>query len=402
MNAAKKRLMLWLLIAGVMLVALALAFRPIVVMTDIATAVRGELLVSVDEEGETRMRDVFVVSAPVAGLAQRIVWRVGDSVTANTSVITEIEPSDADFLNPRSQAQAEAPLQASRASYELAVAEVERAEAELSFAREEVLRARALIVDGAIATRVMDDAERTFATAQATLKTQQAALQVQRVELERAKAALISPSGDAPDGEACMCIPVSAPVSGPVLRVLHESAGSVSAGEPLVEIGDPGSLEIVVDLLSTDAVRVRPGHRVIIDDWGGPLPLAGIVQRVEPYGYTRVSSLGIEEQRVNVVVDFSQAVDVEARLGHGYRIVARIVLSEQTDVLTVPLTALFRDNQQWVIFAIENGRARQRSITVGAQNSFRAVVTEGLSEGEQFVVYPSERIEDGVRIAARP
>jgi HlyD family secretion protein len=226
-------------------------------------------------------------------------------------------------------------------------------------------------------------------------------VQVRLFELERARAELIVPGDGDADGLECCDIPIKAPVDGRVLRVVHESAGIVAAGEPLVEIGDPDALEVVVELLSADAVRVRAGQDVIIEEWGGPVPLAGTVRRVEPFGFEKVSSLGIEEQRVNVVIDFAGEPDDEARLGHGYRIVARIVLDRAENAIVVPATALFRNGGDWSVFAVREGRAVIAPVTVGRRSNVAAEVTEGLAEGDRIIAFPSARIADGTRVTGR-
>ena len=401
MRASRIRLLIWSAIVLAVVALLGFLFRPVPEAVDLVTVERGDLRVTIDDEGQTRVRDVFVLSAPVSGNARRIVYKAGDEVIRNETVITEIEPRDADFLNPRSEAQAQAELRSAESARELARAEVERAMSELTFATSERDRARELIVGNNISQRALDDAERNFRSSQAILNTARAALQVRQFEVERARAALIMPSAVTDGASRCVCIPVTAPVDGRILRVLHESAGVVEAGEPLAEIGDPSALEIVVDLLSSDAVQVRPGQAVVIDDWGGPRPLQGVVRRIEPFGFTRVSSLGIEEQRVNVVIDFDANVDDMTRLGHGYRVVTRIVLNNSKDVLKVPLTAVFRDGEHWAVFRAERDRARITRVQLGHRNALSAEVTDGLAEGDAIVAYPSLRIDDGTRIAAR-
>ena len=203
------------------------------------------------------------------------------------------------------------------------------------------------------------------------------------------------------DSSVCDCVPVTAPVDGRILRVLHESEGVVSAGQALAEIGDPRALEIVADFLSEDAVRIEAGQRVMIEDWGGPQVLGGWVRRVEPYGFTKVSALGIEEQRVNVIVDFSDPAADLGRLGHGYRVEVRAVLWEDDAVLQVPLTALFRNGDSWSVFALEDGRAVRRAVTVGQRTGLAVQILEGLSEGERVVLHPSDQVVEGRRIGPR-
>jgi HlyD family secretion protein len=401
MQANQRRILLWSVLGGAVVLALFISFRPQAVPVDIQVAGRGSLIVTVDEEGETRVRDVFVLSAPVAGRMLRIEAEAGDEVIANKTVVAEIEPVDPTFLDLRSEAQAQAAVRAAESARTLAQAEVDEAAAELEFARAEVERARELIVDNTISQRALDDAERNYKTANAAYATTLAGLQVRNFELERARAELLSPAQSRARRDECECVPISAPVDGRILRVLHESEGVVPAGEPLVEIGNPADLEIVVDLLSADAVKVATGQRVIIEGWGGDQSVEGRVRRVEPFGFTKISALGIEEQRVNVIIDFTSPREEWARLGHGYQVDLRIVLWEGDDIIKLPLTALFRNGDEWAVFVDADGRAAIRAVTVGRRNGLEAEITEGLQAGERVVMHPSDKVIDGVRIAGR-
>lgn len=343
MHANMKRILIWSVIAGLVLAGLVVAFRPRPVAVDITTAARGQLVVTVADEGQTRVRDIYVLSAPVTGRMRRIDLRVGDPVAARKTIVAQIEPIDPSFLDPRSEAQARADVRAAESAEKLARAEVEMAQAELDFARREFERARELLPHGTIAQRTLDDAERAFRTRQAALLTAQAALDRSVFQLERARAALVSPADPHRADVQCACIALRSPVDGEVLRLLQQSESVVAASMPLVEVGDPRDLEIAVDLLSADAVKVREGQRVIIDGWGGDAPLEGRVRRVEPFGFTKISALGIEEQRVNVIIDLTSAPAQWISLAHGFQVDTRIVLAEHENVLKVPLTALFRD-----------------------------------------------------------
>jgi HlyD family secretion protein len=331
----------------------------------------------------------------------RIEAEAGDEVIANETVIAEIEPVDPTFLDFRSEAQAQAAIRAAESARTLAQAEVDQAAAELEFARAEVERARELIVDNTISRRELDDAERNHKTAKAAYATTLAGLQVRNFELERARAELLSPAEVRLKRGDCECVPISAPVDGRVLRVLQESEGVVPAGEPLLEIGDPADLEIVVDLLSADAVRVAAGQRVVIEGWGGETPVAGRVRRVEPFGFTKISALGIEEQRVNVIIDFTSPREQWQRLGHGYQVDLRIVLWEGVDVVKLPLTALFRDGDQWAVFVESGGRAQHRHVEIGRRNGLEAEITGGLEVGERVIMHPSDKVIDGIRVTGR-
>jgi HlyD family secretion protein len=408
MTLQQRRLLFWGGLAAALAVFLVYAFRPQPVAVDFAEVTRGRLTVTIDEEGETRVRDVFLLSAPVAGRMRRIEIEVGDQVVAGETVVAEIEPVDPTLLDARSEQEAQAAVRA--------------AEAEFDFATRELSRQRQLGERGVASARDLDAAEKAWRTARANLDNARAALLARQVVQERRKPA--SGAGAAQGEAECVCIPVHAPVSGRVLRVVRESAGVVQPGEPLIEIGDPRQLEIVVDLLSADAVRVEPGQEVRIEEWGGGAMLRGRVRRVEPYGFTKVSALGIEEQRVNVVIDFTDPPETWQRLGHGYRVETRIVLWRGEDVVKLPLSALFRAEDgshaadapvsaggaatgrqvagaDWAVFVEERGRARLRPVSRGHHNGLEVEITGGLEPGQRVVLHPSDRVSDGVRVVGR-
>lgn len=400
MTANQKRIVVWSIIVGIVAIGIAVSFRPRPVMVDLFEVQPGPVMVTLDEEGETRVHDVYTLSAPVAGRVQRIDRHVGDPVTASETVLARIEPGDPSFLDPRSEAQARASIQAAEAARSLAVAEVTDAEAQYEFARAEFARMQELVKDGSVSRRDLDTAERDYKARRAGLDTARAALQVRNYELEVARAQLVSPLQTQATRESCDCIPITAPVNGRILQIADRSERVVRDGDVLMKIGDPNDLEIVVDYLSMDAVRIEAGQRVIIDNWGGDQPLAGRVRLVEPFGFLKVSALGIEEQRVNVIIDFADEQGRE-RLGHGYQVETRVVLWEADDVLTVPLTALFRDGDRWSLFVAENGRARLRHVEVGQKNGIVAEIRQGIEAGEQVVAHPSDRVTGGVRVARR-
>ncbi|MGD8340303.1 MAG: efflux RND transporter periplasmic adaptor subunit [Gammaproteobacteria bacterium] len=401
MNVTLRRLAFWGTLTALVSAGLVFAFRPRPVVVDIAEVGRGNLVVTVDEEGQTRVHDIYVLSASVAGRMHRIELHVGDPVTAGETAVAEIEPIDPAFLDPRSEAQAEADVRAAESAEALARAEVEQAEAELEFARREHDRAVELIQSGTISVRDLDAAERSFRTRRAALATAQAALDVRVFELERARAMLLSPAETRVETGSCACVVLRAPVDGRILQIIQQSEAVVAAGDPLVEIGNPRELEIVADLLSSDAVQVEPGQRVIIERWGGNTTLEGRVRVVEPFGFTKISALGIEEQRVNVVIDLTSPRDEWSRLAHGYQVDVGIVLWEAEDTLTVPALALFRDGAQWAVFVAKNGRAELRHVTIGRRSDLQAEVIEGIEAGEHVIMHPSDRVQDGVRINER-
>ncbi|MET0066631.1 MAG: HlyD family efflux transporter periplasmic adaptor subunit [Candidatus Thiodiazotropha sp.] len=401
MSAHAKRILIWTILGSLLIVSLVWAFRPRAVPVDLVTLAPGALTVTVDEEGETRVRDIFVLSAPISGRALRIDAEVGDAVQAEQTLLAEIEPIDPTLLDPRSEAQARADIQAAEANRVLAEASVKEAQVELEFALKELQRSRKLRQDAMISARELESAELTYETRLAALDTARANRQARQAELSRAKAQLISPTAPRDPSDDCQCVPIRAPIDGQILKIVHKSAGVVGAGEPLLEIGNPADLEIVSDLLSSDAVKVRPGQKVLIENWGGDETLEGMVRRVEPFGFTKVSALGIEEQRVNVIVDFTSPREAWSRIAHGYQVELRIILWRGDSVLTLPLTALFRDGDDWAVFVEEEGKASLRRIKIGRRTGLEAEILEGLEAGLRVVIHPSEQIADGVLIEDR-
>jgi len=383
-------------------IIIAILFRPVPVPVDFAQIERGAIQVSVSDEGRTRVKDVFAVSAPVPGFMRRIELEAGDPVSAGETVIAQIEPSDPSFLDVRTQAEAQAAVRAAEAAQNLQAATVRRAEAELEFAEAEFKRFQGLAERDTVSENDLDSARRRALTAAAALDEARASLMAGEAELERTRARLMNPNSQREErGEDCECVNAYSPVSGRVLQVLKKSEGVVASGTPLVEVGDPDRLEIVVDLLSTDAVRVEAGQRVLIEAWGGETVLDGVVMRVEPFGFTKVSALGIEEQRVNVRIDLVGSPDSWARLGHGYRVEPRIILAEAGDVLKAPRSALFRNGKQWAVFVDAGGKAAIKHVELGLENGLEAEIVSGLERGERVVVQPSDRVVEGTRLKDR-
>lgn len=398
------RYIVGIVIAVIVLGAIVLAFMPQAVPADLAEVRRGALAVTVNEEGRTRVRDIYTVSAPVGGRLLRIRSDVGDPVTERVTVVATIQPTDPSFLDARSLGQAEALAKAAEAARTLAEADVARAQAELDFAQSEYRRAKSLAAKGTVSQARLDKARLDMRTRAAALDEAKAAFKMRDFELENAQALLIQPGeadGDVDTGTLGCCVPVRAPITGRVLRIMQESEAIVLPGAPLIEVGDPADLEIVVDLLSEDAVRVSEGDRVLIEDWGGTQDLNGTVRRVEPFGFTKVSALGIEEQRVNVIIDFEDPPEAWAALGHGYRLDTRIFVWEADDVLKLPVSALFREGDAWVVFRDADGEAVLTPVEIGRRNALEAEVLGGLEEGHRVVVHPSDRVVDGVSLEAR-
>lgn len=369
------------------------AFMPRPVEVELADVAPRTLEVAVEEEGEARIREVFTVSATISGKLQRIGLHAGDEVTEGQPVAS-IGPAAPVLLDSRSRAVAEATAAAAQAATDFARAQLEEAQATLDFMTGEVSRATALFRKGALSQRAYDSAIREERTARAAVSSAMANLAVREKELESALVVLRQEG--AGNGTFC-CVEILAPVSGKVLRVLTESEQVVQSGTPILELGDPGRLEIVVDLLSRDAVRVAEAASAVVTGWGGA-PIAAVVERVEPSAVTRVSALGIDEQRVTVILALSGAPEEWAQLGHGFRVIARIALWRGEGVLTIPVGALFRDGADWATYVVRDGRASLQRITLGERNDAFAQVLDGLQAGDQVILHPSDQVTSGVAV----
>ncbi|WP_237065245.1 efflux RND transporter periplasmic adaptor subunit [Microbulbifer guangxiensis] len=385
---------------GVLMAFFVYAYLPKPVPVDLAKVSRGPLEVYVRDEGYTRVHDVYVVSAPVTGYLLRIDRDVGDTVEANKTLIAQLLPTSPGFLDKRGRTQALAAIQSAEAALNLARAERRDAEARLAFALADARRIRTLAKKNYVSQSELERTELALDSAEASVDTAKAAERARAGEVDSARAQLIAPE---PDGSADPedIVPVTAPVSGRVLRLQQESERVVIAGTPLVEIGNAAELEVVVDLLSRDAVQVEPGAPAEFTSWGGDKPLTGRVRLVEPFGFTKISALGIEEQRVNVIIDFTEPRQRWSRLGHGYRVDAAIRIWRGEDVLQVPTGALFRHRGEWAVFRLRGDRAERVVVKLGQNNGLQAEVLEGLQEGETLVLHPSERISEGVLIEER-
>ena len=380
-----------LLMAGL----LGIALWPATVTVDVAAVRRGTLVVTVDEEGRTRVRDRFVVSAPVAGRVLRLELEPGDRVRRG-DVVARLQPAMPPLLDIRSRTEAEAAVVAARATLGRARAEEERSAAALAYAEREASRSRRLAAGGVIPTQQVDEREADARLAAEAAKAAAFAVSAATAELHRAQAHLATPAQTLAGPVA-----ITAPADGVILKRLRESEAVVPAGEPLVELGDPADLEVLVDLLSADAARIREGAPAFLESWRGQPPQTARVRRIEPSGFTKVSALGVEEQRVNVILEVGPAGEGDAPLGDGYRVEARIVVREARNVLIVPTSALFRDGDRWAVYEARDGRARQVLVTLGAQTARDAEVVAGLTEGAQVIVHPADRITDGTRVSPR-
>ncbi len=400
MKGLTSRLVVISAAAALIAAFLAFAFRPRAVAVDVGVVTRGAMMSTIDEEAKTRVRDRYVVSAPINGRLLRVAFDAGADVVKGETIVAELAPVYPAALDIRTREQAEAAVEEARAGLALARAETRRARADADFSRQEAERARELFNGGALAKRGLDRAEITLTGARAALEASIAAVAMREAELARAEAMLKSPDDAAPESARPDPIAITAPVSGHILRVLQESEAIVSAGQPILEIGDPHTdLEVVAELLSTDAVKVSVGDRVIIDKWGGDGVLAGVVLRIEPLGFTKISALGVEEQRVNTIIGLEGGRNDSEKLGDGYRVEARIVVWENNDALKAPASALFRVGEKWAVYKIAAGRAAQTIVDIGHNNGADAEILGGLAQGEEVVLYPSGDIADGVRTA---
>jgi HlyD family secretion protein len=432
-NIGSKLFVLFVILAVV--AGLTYAFMPQPVMVDLVPVERGDVLVTVDEDGKTRIREKYVVSAPLNGRILRISLDAGDKVEAGKTLLTMIEPRDPELLDSRSVAQAEARVKAAEATLKQAEPALETARHNQAFAEAEVARVRKAFKRSGVSQSELENAELLFRQRSEELRSSKLAEEIARFELEQARAALLRsrprPASAAPatdvrtakhsdaapaegngnpseetdvateDGHNDWDFPIYSPIDGSVLRVLQESAAVVTPGTPLVEVGDPSDLEVEIDVLSRDAVRIHPGDLVLLEHWGGERPLNGRVRVVEPSGFMKISTLGVEEQRVWVIADLVDPPAQRTTLGDGFRVEARVVIDEAKNVLRIPTSALFRSGNQSAVFHVKNNVVHLKSVEVGRQNGLEAEVIEGLAEGDQIVLHPSDQVEDGVRVQQR-
>ncbi|MCC7539274.1 MAG: HlyD family efflux transporter periplasmic adaptor subunit [Deltaproteobacteria bacterium] len=385
------------LVVVVVAVVTVLALLPSPVPVDVARVSRGPLVVTIDEDGRTRATERHVVSAPLAGNLLRIEHHAGDRVRVN-DVLARLMPTTSPLLDERSRAQAEARLRSATAARAQAEAAVERARLGLEIAQRETVRQRTLAARHSVAERAVEIASFEERSRRAELSAARSASRAAASEVDAVRAAL----GTVGSRATPSTVEVRSPIDGVVFRVIASSAGVVGPGSPLLEVGDPAQLEIVTDLLTSDAVSVRPGARVIVQGWGGDRVLRGSVRHIEPSAITRVSVLGVEEQRVDAIIDLLDPPAVRAGLGDGYRVQVRIVVWERTDVLRVPFGAPFPcDGSGHCVLLVEGERARQRRVRLGRRADGQVEVVSGLREGQSVVLHPGDRVTDGVEVVPR-
>jgi HlyD family secretion protein len=380
------------LLAGAVIALLTMWLQPAPARVDTAKASRGPMQVTVDGEGKTRVRDRYVVATPVAGQLRRINLRRGDVVTRG-QVIAQIDPLPLAPLDPRQRAEATARVSAAEDAKREVDRMIERSKAIYDQARRDCERCELLVRSGDIPRQELEKAQTAVTTSFREYEAAMSKAESAAHEVEAAAAALLAVS----QRSSAPAVKVQAPASGKVLRVIEESERVVAGGAPLLELSSPAKLEVVIELLSTDAVKISPGALVMIEGWGGPEALEARVRLIEPSAFTKVSALGIEEQRVNVIADLTTP---STALGDGYRVEGRIVVWRADDVLKVPVSSLFRRGEGWSLFTVEQGEARLRDVELGQRTSFEAEIKTGLEAGAEVIVHPSNQITDGTKVVS--
>jgi len=399
MQALVRRRIFIITVAVIIVLAVAYGFMPKPLPVDVAQVLRGPMRVTIDEEGKTRVRDRFVISAPVAGYLRRIELEVGDPVKKG-QVVAELEPLRSSVLDPRARAEALAAVSSAQAGLHAAKENAHAAESAAEYAKKNFERQKKLFGMGYIARDTIEQADADAKRTEASLLSAEAAVKVARSDLERAQSLLgHSAAEGAADRERIVA--VRAPAAGRLLKLHHESEGVVNSGDPIIDTGDPEKIEVKVEVLSADAVRIKTGTPVLFERWGGAEPLSGAVRIVEPAAFTKVSSLGVEEQRVLVIADITSLPETWKRLGDAYRVEASFIIWEGRDVLQVPASALFRKGEGWAVFIYENRRARLREVIVGHRNGLVAEIVSGIAEKEMVITHPDELIKDGSRVRLR-
>lgn len=366
----------------------------------------GEMVVSVDDDGKTRVKDRYIISAPLAAELSRVQLVEGDEVDPQT-VLAKLLPVASPLLDPQSRAQASARLAAARDAHRQAKAAQDSAQAAFEFADNEIKTLRKLAEQGSIPGQELDRAELDLRTRKADLSSAKFAAQVALHQVSLARTALKryralgSGAKDVDGADQAEQMVLRAPAAGVVLDVLARDAGVVQAGTPIIEVGDPRALEVVVDVLTRDAVRVKPGDIAQINRWGGEHTLDARVTRIEPKAFTKMSSLGVEEQRVNVILEITSAPEDWSALGDGYRVDASIIVWQTDAALQVPASAIFRQDGNWTVYVIDAGVARQRTVKIGHRNGVDAQILDGLGDGEVVILHPGEKVEDGAQVEPR-
>ncbi|MCR9266536.1 MAG: HlyD family efflux transporter periplasmic adaptor subunit [Alphaproteobacteria bacterium] len=392
------RTLFWSGTAVLVIALIGWSFWPRPVLVDTARIERGALSVAIRDEGRTRIRDVYAIASPVSGRLLRIDWEPGDRI-ATGDVLARILPAEPSILDARSQGEAEAAIALAEAARSAARAEAGTARSALDLAREDHARIARLHETGIASQAQIDRAAAELRAAEAAAGRAQAAIRMREAEIEAARIHL---HGSGAGDRDSAIFDIRSPIDGVVLQTVRESEGPVAAGAPLLEIGDPSGLEIVAEFLSADAVQTTPGDPAQITGWRRDAPpLPARVRRVEPYGFEQVSALGVEEQRVNVVLDFTGEPGDWSALGHGYRVETAITVWHSEDALRVPVAALFRQDGSWAVYRVDNNRAALTPVRIGQDNGVDAEVLDGLTAGDVVVLYPGEGVVDGAGVKDR-
>ena len=399
MEIAKRRTLSVSIIIVAVVLATGYGLIPRAMDVDLVNVFRGPLQVTIEEEGRTRLKERFVISAPTSGVMQRIDAKVGDPVHQGQTVVA-LEPIWSQALDPRSRAEAEASVSAATAALKAALEKERAAAADADYLEKRLERITNLHTNGYVAKDQFDQAASEVKKAQAVRLSADASVNVARFELDRIRATLQNFSSRK-SAESHHIIYIPSPITGTIFRIYRESEGTVSGGEPLMDVGNVENLEVRVEVLSSDAVKIKNGTPVLFKRWGGDEPLSGAVRIVEPAGFTKISSLGVEEQRVLVIADILSPPEMWRVLGDGYRLEAHFVVLEAKDVLQVPNSALFRSGKDWAVFASDKGKARKRLVEVGQRNGFTAEILSGIYENDKVIAHPDEAVGDGSRIQSR-
>ena len=384
--------------AGLIIAILVWGFWPQPVWVEAVVVKHAALSVSIEEEGRTRVIDRYIISAPVDGVACRIQLNVGDPVEQG-QVLLGITPLESQVLDPRSRAQTKAQVAAATSALHAAEEQARAATAAAKFASTELKRLQPLVEKAVISREAFDKASTEAQTTAAAKRSAAFNVEVARHELQAAQTVLEYTAGT--KREPAERVPVRSPITGKILKLVRECEGAVRTGEALLEVGDPSVLEVEVDVLSADAVKIKPGMKVLFDRWGGEQPLEGVVRIIEPVGFTKVSALGVEEQRVLIISDFASPAEQWQRLGDGYRVDARFILWHEENVLQVPASSLFRYQQGWAVFVVEGKHALRREVEVGQRNGLIAQIVNGVDEAATVINHPSDEVEDGARVEVR-
>ncbi len=395
-----RRLFYWLVGIAIVGIAGYLSVRPRPVLVDVATINSGSMDVRVEEDGRTRIRERYIVSTPLTGRLLRITFDVGDVVTAGQTVIARMQPTDPELLDPRALAQARARVNAAKQRLQSAKADLAKSNAAVNFAETEMGRLRRIRKGNAASPSEFEQKQLNFRFRTEEAKSAGFAVDIAEYELELEKAALMLTDPEQ-GGDSEMELAIKAPIDGRVLRISQESSAVVTAGSPLMEIGDPSDLEVVADVLSRDAVKVSPGDAVFLKHWGGDRDLNGRVRLVEPSGFTKISALGVEEQRVNIVIDLIDKPESRLQLGDGFRVDCEIVVWQTENAVQVPTSSLFRVDGEWNVFTVNSGTAELTPVKIGQNNGVVAEVIGGIGKGTVVVTHPSDTVEDGVAVAKR-